>query len=323
MYFSYSWVNGVLYTGLMSPFENVSKLPAVGVIGLGVMGTPITRNLLKAAAAAGSAVHVHHRSSARVQDLLDAGAVFSETAEHLATHSDVIVLMVPDLPQVEELLTGEHGILAGIFAPTVLVIGSTSSPDGVRALHGRLSQITGGMLRVIDAPVSGGEDGAIAGTLSIMVGGDQEPVDAAWPILEAFGSPVHLGPLGSGEVAKACNQLIVAATMMALGEATVIAARSGLDVGVLLNLLGGGYAASRMLETRKQRLIDEDYSPSGVAKYMLKDLSFAASEAHRTSTTANLLGQVQRSFTELVERGYGDMDLSVTRAYVSSLNGTA
>lgn len=298
-------------------------LPSVGVIGLGVMGKPIARNLLKAAAPVGSAVLVHHRTAGRVQELLDAGAVFSETPRDLAAKSDVIVLMVPDLPQVEELLDGPNGIVAGISTPTVLVIGSTSSPDGVRGLDRRLSDATDGLLRVVDAPVSGGEDGAIAGTLSIMVGGDHDSVDAAWPILSSFGAPVYLGPLGSGEVAKACNQLIVAATMMALGEATVIAARSGLNVGVLLDLLSGGYAGSRMLETRKQRLIDEDYSPSGVAKYMLKDLAFAAAEAKRSSTTANLLTQVQQSFGDLVERGFGDSDLSVTRAYVSSLDGMA
>ena len=150
-----------------------------------------------------------------------------------------------------------------------------------------------GRVRVIDAPVSGGSEGAQAGTLSIMVGGDERDVNDAWPVLAACGNPVHLGPLGSGQVAKACNQMIVAATVLALGEAAVLADRSGLDLDELFRLLAGGYAGSRILETRGDRIVREDYSPSGAARYMVKDLRFAATVAQATGTHRGLASSPQ------------------------------
>ena len=150
-----------------------------------------------------------------------------------------------------------------------------------------------------------------------MVGGADEDVARALPVLAACGTPVHLGPLGAGEVAKACNQMIVAATVLALGEAAVLADRSGLDLRVLFDLLGGGYAGSRILATRGERIVTEDYSPSGLAKYMVKDLDFATAIAAETDTHPVLLPAVRAGFVELVERGLGDFDMSVTRRFIS------
>ena len=197
-----------------------------------------------------------------------------------------------------------------------MVIGSTSSPVGVKELAQRLLDDTDGAVRVVDAPVSGGSDGAQAGTLSIMVGGDEQDVARAQPMLAACGTPVHLGPLGSGEVAKACNQMIVASTILALGEAAVLADRSGLDLAELFTLLAGGYAGSRILQTRGERIVGEDYSPSGVAKYMVKDLSFATAVAEATDTHPVLLPALKAAFEELTEQGLGDYDIAVTRRYV-------
>jgi 3-hydroxyisobutyrate dehydrogenase-like beta-hydroxyacid dehydrogenase len=249
--------------------------------------------------------------------LIEAGAVWHETAHSLADAVGVIVLMLPDLPQVEEMLAGPDGILAGGFDDLLLIIASTSSPIEVRDLGQRLTRETDGRVRVIDAPVSGGSEGAQAGTLSIMVGGDERDVNDAWPVLAACGKPVHLGPLGSGQVAKACNQMIVAATVLALGEAAVLADRSGLDLDELFRLLAGGYAASRILETRGDRIVREDYSPSGAARYLVKDLRFAATVADVTSTHAVLLPALKAAFEELTASGYGDHDIAVTRRYVA------
>lgn len=296
----------------------MTSLPGVvGVIGLGVMGRPMTANLLRGATGA-TQVRVHHRTPDRVQDLVDAGAVFSTTPRELAAGADVVLLMLPDLPQVDEVLTGPDGILAGVTQPLVLVIGSTSSAGAIRTLAQRLTDQTAGLVSVIDAPVSGGEDGAIAGTLAIMVGGEPDAVAAALPVLSTMGTPVHLGPLGAGEIAKYCNQLIVASTIMAIGEAAVLAERSGLDLQAMFDLLRGGYAGSRVLETRAQRVIDEDYSPSGVAKYMVKDLSFAMDEARANGTASSLTDALSALFEDLVARGFGDQDISVTRRYVES-----
>ena len=286
---------------------------ATGVIGLGVMGHPMAANILRS----GPAVHITGRSPEKYGDLIEAGAVWHDTAQSLADAVGVIVLMLPDLPQVEEMLAGPDGILAGRFDDLLLIIASTSSPIEVRDLGRRLTQETEGRIRLIDAPVSGGSEGAHAGTLSIMVGGDRRDVNDAWPVLAACGNPVHLGPLGSGQVAKACNQMIVAATVLALGEAAVLADRSGLELDKLFRLLAGGYADSRILQTRGDRIVKEDYSPSGAARYLVKDLRFAATVAQVTGTHAVLLPVLQAAFQELTERGYGDDDIAVTRRYIA------
>src|SRR5215211_767741 len=179
---------------------------ATGVIGLGVMGHPMAANILRS----GTTVHITGRSREKYGDLIEAGAFWHDNAQSLADAAGVILLMLPDLPQVEEMLAGPDGILAGSFDDLLLIIASTSSPIEVRDLGRRLARETDGRARVIDAPVSGGSEGAEAGTLSIMVGGDARDVNDAWPVLAACGNPVHLGPLGSGQVAKACNQMIVA-----------------------------------------------------------------------------------------------------------------
>ena len=289
----------------------------VGVIGLGVMGTPMAHNLL-GAAGSDAKVIVHHRSADRVASLIADGATWVATPRELAHSARVILLMLPDLPQVEEVLAGPDGLLAGIDKPTTLIIGSTSSAEGVRALATTLARATKGLASVVDAPVSGGEDGAIAGTLAIMVGGDDDIVAGVLPMLAAMGTPIHLGPLGAGEIAKFCNQLIVASTIFAIGEAAVLADRSGIDLQAMFDLLESGYAGSRVLETRKQRVIDEDYAPSGVAKYMVKDLGFALDEAKSNGTALSMTRRLLGSFEDLVARGFGDLDIAVTRAYVES-----
>jgi 2-hydroxy-3-oxopropionate reductase len=291
----------------------MSARGVVGVIGLGVMGRPMAANIVSKSP--GVTVRVSARRPEAAQELVAAGAEWHETSASLADGADLIILVLPDLPEVEAVLYGEDGILAGNHGDLILVICSTSSPTGVRALARRLHEDSDGRIRVVDAPVSGGEDGATAGTLSIMVGGDTDAVAAAISVLTACGRPVHLGALGAGQVAKACNQMIVAATVLALGEAAVLADRSGIDVGQLFELFGGGYATSRILQTRGPRMVAEDYSPSGVAKYLLKDLRYAADVAEETATRTALLPALRSTFEDLVRSGLGDNDMAVTRRY--------
>ncbi len=294
--------------------ESAANGVPVGVIGLGMMGHPMTVNLLERGVAP---VHITGRRRDRYDDLVTAGAVWHDTPRSLAGAAKVLLLMLPDLPEVEQVLSGPDGILAAQPDDLLLIISSSSSPVGVSELGARLAHTTAGAVRVVDAPVSGGVDGAEAGTLSIMVGGGERDVADASAVLTACGNPVHLGPLGSGQVAKACNQMIVASTILALGEAAVLADRSGIDLAVLFRLLGGGYAGSRILETRGDRIVREDYSPSGVAKYMVKDLTFAAAVAEATDTHVILLPAVQAAFEELTAQGHGDDDIAVTRRYIS------
>jgi 2-hydroxy-3-oxopropionate reductase len=300
------------------PVQNRSR--TVGFLGLGVMGAPMARNALAGAEGDGRVV-LAARSPARAAALVEAGAVLLPTARDVADAASVVVLMVPDLPEVEQLLEGPDGLLAG-SAPVVLAVGSTVSAVGVRRLATRVEERTGGRVSMIDCPVSGGEEGAVQGTLAIMVGGDEAPVAAALPFLRLLGRPVHLGAIGAGAVAEACNQMIVAATVLALGEATVLAERSGLEVAALLDLLQGGYAASRVLDTRKSRFVDHDYSPSGAARYLKKDLGFALEIAAATGTRAAQLPALAAAFDELVAAGYGDDDIAATQPFIAGRAAT-
>ncbi|WP_429459956.1 NAD(P)-dependent oxidoreductase [Microbacterium sp. ZKA21] len=288
-----------------------SSTATVGIIGLGAMGRPMADRLL---AARGDLV-IHAR---RPQpDLVASGATWAATPRELASRADVLLVMLPDLPQLEELLDGDDGLLADA-GDLLILIGSTSSAQAVRDLAARIGARTDGRVRVVDCPVSGGVDGATAGTLSIMLGGDAQDAAIAADVLSPCGTPVLLGPLGSGEVAKACNQLVVSATILALGEATVLADRSGLDLDALWTLLSGGYAGSRLLESRKQKLVSGDDSPSGIAQYMVKDLGFAADIAAATGTSPVLLPALQDAFDEIVEAGLGQRDISVARRFIAS-----
>ena len=284
----------------------------VGVIGLGRMGRRMARHL----AAAHSVSVTGRGGQERFADLLEAGAQWCDSPRDVAGAADVVVLMLPDLPQVEDVLAGGDGLLAAEPDDLLLVVSSTSSPTEVRRLGDRLVRETEGRVRLVDAPVSGGTDGAEAATLSIMVGGADADACRAMTVLEACGRPVHLGPLGSGQVAKACNQLIVSAAVLALGEAAVLADRSGLELGTLVELFEGGYADSRILRTRGPRMVADDFRPSGMARYLLKDLEFATDVATATRTDTALLPALRAAFADLVARGLGDQDMAVTKRYV-------
>ncbi|PFG34222.1 NAD(P)-dependent oxidoreductase [Sanguibacter antarcticus] len=288
-----------------------------GFVGLGVMGAPMAGHIL-GALPDGAQLHVTARRAASAADLVARGAVWHEDARSVAAASDVVVLMVPDLPDVRTLLDGPDGLLAGVSTPTLVVVCSTVSPGGVRALDVEVRERTGGLARLVDAPVSGGEEGAREGRLSIMVGGDEEDARVVRDVLAPTGTAVHLGPLGAGQIAKACNQMIVAATVVALGEASVLAERAGLDVAALLDLLGGGFAGSRILEVKKKRFVEHDHSPSGAARFMVKDLTFATDEAVRTGTVTPQLDTLRTVFTELTDAGLGDQDTAVVQAFIEA-----
>lgn len=298
--------------------DSAAGASTVGMLGFGNMGLPAARHLLAAARSAGVPFLVHARRPASVAELVEGGARSVPTPAGLAA-ADVVLSLLPDLVDLEPLLWGESGIVSAVRAPLTLLIASTSSPGGVRELAARLHAATGGLVDVVDCPVSGGAEGARDARLVIMVGGEDAAVDRALPVLGHLGTPTHLGPLGSGEVAKACNQAIVAATISAIAEAAVLADRSGLDVAGLFSVLGGGYAGSRILETRGERVASGAYGADGPAKYMVKDLRFALDEARRTGAELPLTSLLSDTFVRLVDGGFGDQDISVVRAFVESL----
>jgi 2-hydroxy-3-oxopropionate reductase len=290
-----------------------------GFIGLGTMGAPMALRLARRCAGAGERLLVWNRSPGRDGDLLAAGAIACTDAAELVEASDVVVVMVPDLPQLAELTDGPGQLLSRLHTPTVLVICSSVSPSAVRSYSQRAAELTGGLVSVVDAPVSGGPEGAAEGTLAIMAGGPREAVAEAWPALTAMGATVrHLGPVGSGSVAKACNQMVVAATMIALAEATVLAELADVDVAGLLDVLGGGYAASRLLEVKAENLRSRTYPAAGKAAYMVKDLGVVQAEAQRTGATIPQAELSLAHFAAVGEAGWGEQDLSVVHHLMRS-----
>ncbi|QGH70894.1 NAD(P)-dependent oxidoreductase [Pseudactinotalea sp. HY158] len=283
----------------------------VGIIGLGAMGTPMTHRML----AAGLRVAVTSRRPKN--DLLTAGAQWFDSPRELGDQCSTVLLMVPDFPEIEQVCGGPDGVLAseGRF---LLMIGATVDASETGAFATRVEQLSNGRIGVVDCPVSGGTEGASTGQLSIMLGGTVEHTTTASRVLRPCGEPVRVGPIGAGQVAKACNQLVVASTMMAIGEASVLAARSGIDLGALWDLLGHGYAGSALLEVKRDRIVNDDYAPGGAAKYMSKDLESAAGVAAATNTTTVLLGPLADAYAKLVARGYGDDDLAVTKRFIES-----
>jgi 2-hydroxy-3-oxopropionate reductase len=279
--------------------------PNVSLLGLGRMGEPIARRLL---AALGS-LTVWNRTAAKAAVLGQAGArVAASPAEAAAP---VTLSVFTDLADVEEVLAGEDGLIAGWAAGVqrpVLVVHGTVSPVGVAALAQRLA---GAGIDVVDAPLSGGVAGAESGALSVMVGGTDDAVSRVWPVLSLVGSTVrHLGPSGAGETAKACNQVVVAATVTALAEALVLADASRIDRNQLLELLGGGLADSEVLRQKRNRWLSGDFRGGGSAANQLKDLRFVAETASARGLTLPVAATLRAVFEQAVADGDGELDHS-------------
>jgi 2-hydroxy-3-oxopropionate reductase len=278
--------------------------PRVGFIGLGVMGRPMARHILEA----GFALTVHSRSRGPVEQLQAAGASAAASAAEVARASDVIVMVLPDPPDVEAVLFGPSGVEEGARPGTVVVDMSTGDPILTRDWAARLARAG---VRLLDAPVSGGEAGAIAGSLSIMVGGMADALERARPVLAAMGSRVvHIGDSGAGQIAKACNQLIVASTIQAVGEALVLARAAGVDPGRVREALLGGFAASRVLELHGARMLAADYRPGARAALHRKDAHIISGLADRLGVPTPAFDVAAAALESLVAQGRSDLDHS-------------
>ncbi len=291
----------------------------IGFIGLGAMGSPMAAHIARSrrsGSTGGTPLGVHSRRRISAEEVLAAGGEWAGSPAALARASDVVLTVLPDLPDLEQLLDGEDGLLAGADHPLVLVVCSTSSPAGVRELGARLRNRTDGRVLLVDAPISGGVEGAREASLSIFVGGEPAPAAAAIAALGPCGRAVHLGPLGSGQVAKAANQLIVAATTAALAEALVAAERAGLDLAALVPILAGGYAGSRLLDVKGPRFVAHDHSPASPARFMIKDLRYAHEVAADTGTPSPMLDAAAGMFSAMVGAGLGDLDSAGVQAYL-------
>jgi 3-hydroxyisobutyrate dehydrogenase-like beta-hydroxyacid dehydrogenase len=286
----------------------------VGVIGLGVMGEPMALNVL----AAGFPLRVLSRSPAPVERLVAAGASRGATPRDMARDVDVLLVTVPDTPDLAAVMEGPGGVLAGAHPGLVVVDHGTHDPAAMPAYATALRGAGGAFL---DAPISGRDVAAREGTLSIMVGGDAEALARATPVLEAVGRTiVHIGPTGSGQVAKACNQLVVGATIEAVAEAHALAQAAGVEPARVFSALAGGLAASRVLELNGERMLTGDYSPGGRARLHLKDLRIARAIAAARDLELPALDLVADRFERLVASGGADLDHS---ALLTLLEGGA
>jgi 3-hydroxyisobutyrate dehydrogenase-like beta-hydroxyacid dehydrogenase len=266
----------------------------VGVVGTGIMGAPMARNLLRA----GHAVTVLNRTPARMAPLLAVGAVAARTVAELAAEVDAVVTSLPDGPDVERVLAGPDGVLAGARPGLLVVDTSTIAPAIARSLAGRADA---GGVDVLDAPVSGGERGAIDGTLSIMVGGRRDAFDRAHPIFAAIGTrATYMGPAGQGQMTKLVNQVVGAATLAAVAEGIVLAERAGLPPDAAIEAVGGGAAASWMWSNLGPRMQRRDFAPGFMVRLQQKDLRLALAAAAEvgaplplTALVHQLLGAVE------------------------------
>jgi 2-hydroxy-3-oxopropionate reductase len=289
----------------------------IGFIGLGVMGKPMARNLL----ARGFPLVVHSRSRGPVDELVAAGAEAAESPADVARRARVILTMVPDSPDVVSVLEGPNGVFGALEPGALLIDHSTIAPAVARRLADRAASMGSAML---DAPVSGGEVGAINASLSIMVGGDAAAFERARPILEAMGNPeriIHIGPSGAGQLCKVCNQMVIGGTLVSVCEAFALARKAGVDPARVRAALLGGFASSRVLEAHGERILQSNYKPGFRTKLFAKDLRIAADTLTEHATPAPVAAAVQQLVAALMAAGKEEIDYSALATVVFDLAG--
>ncbi|MHB1087608.1 MAG: NAD(P)-dependent oxidoreductase [Acidimicrobiales bacterium] len=287
----------------------------VGFAGLGTMGAFMAENLIRA----GHELTVWNRTPGRAGHLTDLGAVEVATPAALGARSDIVIACVTDAPQVEEVLFAEHGLAEGLREGALFIDCSTISPTRARNFADRLAR---GGVAMLDAPVSGGSEGARLATLTIMVGGEADDVERARDVLASMGSTVtHLGPLGAGQWAKAINQVILAGTYLAVAEGVTLALKAGLDAERVLGALSGGAAGSWVLQNRSGRMIDDEYPIGFKLALHRKDLAIALELAHDAGAVLPVTSLAATFEDGLIAQGYGDDDNSALARSIRKLSG--
>lgn len=294
--------------------DNILEGYRLGFIGLGLMGRPMCRNLLKA----GAQLAVWNRSPGPVEEMRRLGAVPVATPAEVARQADILIVMVADTPAVEQVLFGEHGVAEGLQPGALVIDMGTTAVMPTREFARRIREAGSDY---IDGPVSGGEIGAIAGKLTIMAGGSDAAIERARPLFDVLGAAfTHVGEAGAGQVAKAANQIIVGLNIGAVAEALTLVQRAGVDPGKVREALMGGFAASRILEVHGQRMIDEDFKPGARISTQYKDMRQAIElgALYHQSLPATELGATL--YGSLMEQGLADLDHS---ALIKALQHTS
>jgi 2-hydroxy-3-oxopropionate reductase len=278
--------------------------PVIGFIGLGIMGKPMARNLIKA----GYSLVVHNRSRAAVEELSREGAQSANSSREVAERSEIVITMLPDSPDAELVYTSDEGIFAGAKAGMFLIDMSSISPIVARKLAAEAKNLGCDML---DAPVSGGEAGAISASLSIMIGGKAAAVERAMPIFNSLGKNiVHVGEAGAGQVTKAANQMVVGTTIAIISEALVLAAKAGVDPAKVRQALLGGFAQSKILEAHGQKMLEHNFKPGFRIRLHEKDMKIALGAGFEYGVPLMVTGQVAQMMSAMKSMGHGDLDHS-------------
>jgi 2-hydroxy-3-oxopropionate reductase len=277
----------------------------VGFIGLGIMGRPMARNLMEA----GYELVLHNRSPEKAEELANEGnATASGSPREVAEACDIVITMLPDSPDVEAVVAGEGGVLEGIRDGALLVDMSTISPVVTEELSEKVREKGASML---DAPVSGGDVGAIEGALSIMVGGSEEDFERARPLFDVMGKvATHVGPTGAGQVVKACNQIVVALTIEAVSEALVLGSKGGVLPEKLVEALSGGLAGSAVMEAKKEKFFSHDFEPGFRIELHHKDLGIALAAGREYGVALPVTAIVDQMLEASKAKGRGDRDHS-------------
>ncbi|PQZ94620.1 2-hydroxy-3-oxopropionate reductase [Arthrobacter sp. MYb227] len=295
----------------------MSNTKNVAFIGLGIMGLPMAINLTKA----GFNVTGYNRSPHKVAELVAAGGTGATSVAQAVAGADVIITMVPDSADVEGVVTGPEGVFANAKAGALWIDNSSIRPDVTTALA---TEARAAGIRPLDAPVSGGEAGAIGAVLSIMVGGEEADFTEALPVLEAMGKTIVLvGPAGSGQTVKAANQLIVAANIQALSEAVLFLEAYGVDTDAALKVLGGGLAGSKVLDQKGQKILDRNFEPGFRLALHHKDMGIVTSAAREAGVVLPLGALVAQLVASTVASGDGSLDHSGLFRGVQRLSGSA
>jgi len=276
----------------------------IGFIGLGVMGKPMAKHLI----GAGHTLTVHNRSRGAVDELAAAGATGAASPAEVARASKVIITMLPDTPDVERVITGPDGVLAGISGGATVIDMSSISPIATERLAKLVADKGGAML---DAPVSGGEIGAINASLSIMVGGDEATFHRMKPILDVMGNAervVYIGRSGAGQICKICNQVAIGGALAGVSEAFALARKTGVDAARVRQALLGGFAASRVLEVHGERMLVDNYKPGFRARLYQKDLRLANEAAAVNGVSMPATAVVAQLLNSLIASGGADLD---------------
>ncbi|GAC1320811.1 MAG: NAD(P)-dependent oxidoreductase [Collimonas sp.] len=275
----------------------------IGFVGTGIMGFPMAHHLVKA----GYQVQAWNRTPHKATRLCEFGASVVTDARDVVRNADVLVCMLSSGPSCDEILLGEHGLIAGMRPGTLLIVMSSIPVETAR---NQAQQAAARGIAYVDAPVSGGEKGAIEATLAIMAGGTAQAYEQARPLLETMGRPTHIGPAGSGELAKLVNQMMVANNIASVAEAMLLAERGGADPAKVREALLGGFADSTILRQHALRMISGDFTPGGPARYQLKDTSTAIHFARSVGLDLPMLNKADQLFSDMLESGDGDLDHS-------------